>query len=331
MTDFATILDTAPMGVAWLEGPEMVFVAANQKYLDMVSRADVVGRRWVDVFPELVGTPTHDAVVAASRGDGIHLQEFAIPLVKHGQVREGFYTFSLEPTRAADGKTTGFVVLAVEVTELVIKRREAEQLASQLREREARYRLLFNSMDEGFCILEMIFDDAGRAVDYRFLEANDAFCRHTGLVDPIGRTARELVPNLDESWFEVYGAVARTGEPKRFENNAPAMGRWFDVFASRVGDPSLGHVGLVFKDVSAQKRAEQERERLFAAEQAARRDAEAANRLKDQFLATVSHELRSPLHAMLGWVTLLRAGRVPPERQGHAIEVIERNARAQAS
>jgi signal transduction histidine kinase/ActR/RegA family two-component response regulator len=69
---------------------------------------------------------------------------------------------------------------------------------------------------------------------------------------------------------------------------------------------------------------------LIAREQTARRDAEAANHSKDEFLATVSHELRTPLTAILGWVQMLRAGRLPADRTGHAIEVIERSARAQA-
>jgi CheY-like chemotaxis protein len=69
---------------------------------------------------------------------------------------------------------------------------------------------------------------------------------------------------------------------------------------------------------------------LIAKEQAARRDAEAANHSKDEFLATVSHELRTPLTAILGWAQMLRAGRLPADRTSHAIEVIERSARAQA-
>ena len=74
---------------------------------------------------------------------------------------------------------------------------------------------MFSSIDEGFCVVEVLFDEEGRPRDYRFVEGNAAFARQTGLVDALGHTARELVPDLEEHWFEVYGRVAATGEPVR--------------------------------------------------------------------------------------------------------------------
>ena len=86
-------------------------------------------------------------------------------------------------------------------TELVVRRREAEVLATKLRHGEARYRALSGALDDGFCLMEMIADAHGTFVDYRFLEVNDAFVRHTGLVDPVGKGARSrprrvVVPSL---------------------------------------------------------------------------------------------------------------------------------------
>ncbi|HEX9937031.1 MAG TPA: PAS domain-containing protein, partial [Longimicrobium sp.] len=144
----------------------------------------------------------------------------------------------------------------------VTAEREAQDA---LRESESRYRTLFESIDEGFCVIEVLFDEHGRPVDYRFLEANPAFATQTGLRDVVGKTVRELVPAHEAYWFEIYGRVARTGEPVRFENRAEALHRWFDVFAFRIEEDATQRVAVLFSDVSEQKRADVERERLLAA------------------------------------------------------------------
>jgi PAS domain S-box-containing protein len=127
-----------------------------------------------------------------------------------------------------------------------------------------RYRWLFEAIDEGFCIIEVLWDADGRPVDYRFLEVNPAFAHHTGLADPVGRTARELIDDLDEHWFEVYGRVARTREPARLEDDAVAMGRVFDVYAFPVEDPRRSQVAVLFSDISGRRR--RERHLAFLAE-----------------------------------------------------------------
>jgi len=119
-----------------------------------------------------------------------------------------------------------------------------------------RYRTLFNSIDEGVCVFEVLFDANGRPFDYRFLDTNAVFEQQTGLHEPVGKTARELVPNLEDHWVEVYGRVALTGKPERFSNGSEAMGRWFDVYAFRLGGDESRQVALLFKDISAHKRAE---------------------------------------------------------------------------
>jgi len=89
------------------------------------------------------------------------------------------------------------------------------------------------------------------------------------------------------------------------------------------------HAAALEQEIVERKRAEQERAEMLARSQAAQAEAEEANRLKDEFLATVSHELRAPLNAMLGWVTLVREGRLDEGSKERALEIVERNARAQ--
>jgi PAS domain-containing protein len=96
---------------------------------------------------------------------------------------------------------------------------------------EAKYRQLFDTLIEGFCTIEVIFDAHGKPVDYRFLEINPAFERQTGMVNAQGKLMRELAPNHEQHWFDIYGRVATTGETARFENEARALGRTFEVCA----------------------------------------------------------------------------------------------------
>jgi PAS domain S-box-containing protein len=100
-----------------------------------------------------------------------------------------------------------------------------KQAEEQILESEKRYRTLFDSIDEGFCVIELIFDENNQPVDYRFVEVNPTFEKQTGLIEAQGKTARELIPNLEEHWFEIYGRVALTGEAIRFVEGSEAMER----------------------------------------------------------------------------------------------------------
>ncbi|HEY0096506.1 MAG TPA: PAS domain S-box protein, partial [Archangium sp.] len=226
------------------------------------------------------GTPveTDDEVVWRKDGQPVPVRYHASPVWRGGRV-------------------VGVVVAVEDV-------RARHQVEAALRASQERYRTLFESIDDGYGLIQVHFDAAGRPVDYRFLETNAAFEAHTGLRNAVGRTARELVPDLDASWFELYGRVVLTGQPARVENDAPAMGRSFEVYASRVGPPALRQVALVFKDVTARRAAEAERERLLKEVEEARMRLASLIENAPAFVCAVRgpeliYEFSNPLHQRL--------------------------------
>ena len=162
---------------------------------------------------------------------------------------------------------------------------------------DAVYRALLDTIDEGVCLIEVIFDASGqKAVDHLFLEVNSAFVRHTGLGDVVGKTARELVPNVDPFWCETFARVARTGEAARVERYEPALDRWLAVQATRVEDPEHSLVALLVRDISAGRRAE---EALLALNDRLRE----ADRRKDEFIGVLAHGRGlDPLDARAVWL-----------------------------
>jgi PAS domain S-box-containing protein len=135
----------------------------------------------------------------------------------------------------------------------------------ELRESEEKYRSLFESIDQGFCTIEVLFDEHDEPVDYRFLSINPCFERQTGIANAVGRRVREVVPLHEDHWFQTYGKIAKTGEAMRFEREAAQLHRHYDVFAWRVGEPSERKVAVLFNDISERK-ASQARLEQFAEE-----------------------------------------------------------------
>ncbi|AWI91465.1 hybrid sensor histidine kinase/response regulator [Methylobacterium sp. DM1] len=145
---------------------------------------------------------------------------------------------------------------------------EAEVL--RLRASEERIQTILETVDAAFAIVEVKFDADDRPVDYRFLEANPAFERESG-VNLRGKWVTEFAPDLERFWFETYGRVAKYREPANFESYAKAFARWFDVRAVPVGDPAERQIAIIFNDVTARREAE---ERLRASEALARANVE---------------------------------------------------------
>jgi len=134
----------------------------------------------------------------------------------------------------------------------ITRQQEAEDNLQISRER---YSQLFRMMDQGLSIVEVLYNENGQPIDCRYIETNPAFEEYTGLHNVAGKTFRSQIPGIEDFWISTYAKVAQTGESIRFEHESKAMGRWFDVYASRV-DERNGLVSILFTDITARKNHE---------------------------------------------------------------------------
>jgi len=209
-----------------------------------ISRSDLLGKKIWDMFPLVVGTRNYQHIARAMEQRTV--EEFR----DYSPALDRWVTGRAYPTPEG---------IAVHFQDRTTQR--ARDLAQ--RENEERYRAVLESIDEGFCVVEMLFNAAGAPIDYRFLETNAAFEHHTGLHRSTGKRAREVAPGLEPFWWETYGHVAITGQPARFVHQAEVLdGRWFDVYATRIGDAESRTVAIFFRDITERRRAGLEAARL---------------------------------------------------------------------
>jgi signal transduction histidine kinase len=157
-----------------------------------------------------------------------------------------------------------------------------------------KYKTVLNSIDEGFCIIEVLFDHAGKPLDYRFIETNPAFHLQTGLHNPEGMLMRDLKPNTEEKWFEIYGKVALTGESIRFTGEAKEFNSWFSVYAFSVAKEEFGgNVAVIFRNITEETKAKVLIEKNL--------------KIQEEIFTNVSHELKTPLSLIYAATQVMEA------------------------
>jgi PAS domain S-box-containing protein len=176
---------------------------------------------------------------------------FGVPLIKERRLVALLGVNQSVPRRWTDAERE----LAREVAERTWAAVERARAEAALRESEAKFRSLFEAMDEGYLVAEVVLDEGGRAADIRFLEANAAALRLAGR-NFVGLRLREVDPAYEDHWVEVYGHVARTGEAVRAEHYAAPHGRWFEFYAFRPGGAADRRIAVVFQDVTERRLAE---------------------------------------------------------------------------
>ncbi|MEG4453686.1 PAS domain-containing protein [Microcoleus sp. N9_A1] len=257
VNELQSILDAVPIGITIADDAQCKVIRANRFAQSMLGlppdvnvsatgeQAEILPFRQlsngVEIPPEEL--PMQRAVATAAE-----VRDVEIQMVRADGMALDWLVNAV-PLFDAQGAVRGCVAAFVDIS----ARKQAEEA---LRRSEERYRTLFESLDEGFCVIEMLFDDNDKPIDYRFLEVNPAFERQTGLVEATGKTARELIPGLEDYWFEIYGKVALTGEPVRFEHGSEVMNRWFEISAFRTPEPHSSKVAILFQEITNRKQAE---------------------------------------------------------------------------
>lgn len=272
---FEALFRAAPSPFLVLTPPDYTIIAVNDAYLaaTMTERAAIVGRGLFEVFPAPNDEPAADGprklraslerVVATRRTDEMTVTHYDIP--RPAALGGGFEERWWSPRNAPVLGENGEVVCIIHHVEDVTARVRA---AEALRASETKYQELFDSIDEGFAVFDMIYDVDGTPVDFRYVETNPAFERQAGRRPRPGQTMRELFPEAKDMWLSDYAEVARNARPKRFVDRIAELDRWFDVFVFPAAGPSE-RLAALFRDVTEQKRAEgalrESEQRLLAA------------------------------------------------------------------
>lgn len=173
------------------------------------------------------------------------------PLAKGGRLVAEFGVHSVQPR----DWTEEDVALIQEVAERTWATAERARAESHLRASEEKYRSLFESMDEAYAVVEVLKDEAGDWVDFRFLDANPAFIEHTGMPYPVGKTATELLGSPNPRWTELYGRALDTGKPLRIEETEHTLARVFDLNIFSL-DRKSNRVAVLFTNVTERRFAE---------------------------------------------------------------------------
>ena len=306
---FQKIVNQAATGVIQSDAAGCISFV-NQKYCDMLgySEQELVGRKLLDfTAPAFVADTAAALARLRKSGKGViidkqYLRKDGAPV---------WATSSVNVLAGPDGQFQGLVAIVLDVTD---RQLAAEELVAT----EQRYRTLFNSTDQGVCIMDVIFDADERAVDCRLVEFNTRYQQLSGLgSEAAGRSAQQAIPGLEQRWFDVFGAVARSGLPVHFESDSTALnGRWFDTFTTPIGGAEH-RVAVLLRDVTERRQAE-ENLRILAA------DLSEADRRKTEFLATLAHELRNPLAPIRNGLHVMRLGGDSPATVARVREMLER-------
>ena len=143
-----------------------------------------------------------------------------------------------------------------DITAKKLVEQENIQMKEQLKETATgKYYELFQSIDQGFCTIQLKYDKNNKPIDYQFIEVSPSFEQQTGIKDGAGKWMRDIAAEQEEFWFETYGRVAIDRKPERFEHFSTPLNRSWSVYAFPVNEPELRQIGVLFNDITEKIKA----------------------------------------------------------------------------
>ncbi len=248
-----------PMCLIW--GPERILLY-NDGYAPILGARHPValGQPTAEVWPELWDNlkPLIDGVFA---GESVAFRDQPLTMTRHGYPELTWYDFAYSPVRGDAGEVVGLLNVTSESTVRVRAQQERDSATSDLSANEAKWRRLFETLEEGFVLGEVVRDETGRIVDWRYDEVNDAWYDLVGVERgcAIGRTVREVFPGIEDEWVMEFARVVETGEAIRFTRQINNLDRWYDGVCQPAGGDCFT---VIFLEVTDRVRADQRREAL---------------------------------------------------------------------
>lgn len=309
--NLTNLIMQSPVAMSLLYGKDHIIQLINVKGLE------ILGHEWhtlkdrpvFDALPELCNQGLESILEEVfTTGIPFTTNELQLNVINHGIPVIKYLNVTFQPLRDEYHHVIGIVATGVDLTEQVISQRRVQ-------ESESKYRGLFHSMTQGFCIIKMVFNENNSPVDFVFTEVNEAFYNITPHRNVVGKSANELVKGNFDYWLDVYGKVALTGQEVVVSGKGVSdKGQYFEVYAYPVGN---NQVAVLFSDISERKKSE-EHQKLFAEKLKAlveqrTMELQQSNDNLQQFAHIASHDLKEPLRKITSYSGIILNDELPDD------------------